>query len=494
MSVFKVGGYFPPEDHEERIKRYVENKKLFKGEHFEVFQDQRKHFSKKQEELLYLAVNLPAIICKKSADFLFGEPCAFNAGNDDNSNEQKALERIYYQNDFNILNYESALGSAYRGDSFIKLRYGQRWDGLIKDKNIDPYRVFIESQNAEYVFPETLQTDAKTIFCYHIAFPVKEKRITTRYFLKVESHYPGLIVYREYELSPFTTDVKGNVTQYKIIAEVKDSIREVKTGLPFPLVVHIPNYSLDDEWQGIDDLSEHKSLFDEVNMRLSLIAEILDKHSDPAMAVPTGSLGEDEQGNPIFHAGRDKIFEYEKGDAEPKYITWNGQLDAAFKELEKLLDIIFILTEIPPVVLGKDNSGTSGSSGLSIKWRMNSILSKVNRKRQYFEKAHKRILLIAQLLEHKKMSPDYQIIENPRILYKDGLPDDEMEKANIANMRTGGMPTKSQKTAIMEMDGLTEEQAEKEIQRIREEEQQASFVSGSIFNEVPNQETEVDES
>ncbi|MDT2238354.1 hypothetical protein P7H19_21625 [Paenibacillus larvae] len=67
------------------------------------------------------------------------------------------------------------------------------------------------------------------------------------------------------------------------------------------------NYGTDESWEGIDDLSEHKAIFDEIDNRLSQIANILDKHADPAMAIPTGSLEEDDDGQPIFRAGRDKI-------------------------------------------------------------------------------------------------------------------------------------------------------------------------------------------
>jgi hypothetical protein len=489
LSLFEIGQYYPHPDHVDRINRYRINKKIFRGEHAEVFRNVLSKspyvvnkLNDRQQNLLYISINLAGLICKKSADFLFGEPCSFSAGTDDNSDEQKALERLNNENEMNILNYESSLGNGYRGDSFYKIRWGQRWAGNLVEE-FDPFRVFIEAQNAEYVFPETLPTDANTVFCYHIAFP--QEVIGTQgqeFILHVESHYPGMIQSRKFRMNPTLTEPNGVAKQFKIYAEIEDTFSEVMTGVPFPLVVHAPNYSTDDSWEGIDDLTEHHGIFDEINMRLSLIAEILDKHSDPAMAVPTGTLGEDENGNPIFHAGRDKIFEYEKGEAEPKYITWNGQLDGAFKELEKLIELLLMLTEIPPVALGKDNSGTSGASGLSIKWRMNSLLAKCNRKRQYFEKALKRVLLIAQLLEHKKAEKvDYEVVTNPRIIFKDGLPDDELEQATIENMRTGGRPTRSQKTAIMRLDDMTEEQAEKEMLRIREEEKAESFVPSSVL-------------
>lgn len=480
--MIEVGKVFPPKEHADRLRRYRNNKFLFKGYHHEVFQKQRQHLSQHHQDLLYISANLPALICKKSADFLFGEPVVFDAGVEDNSNEQKAMERLQRENDMNILNYESSLGCAYRGDSFFKIRWGQRWGGRV-DAKLDPFRVFIEPQNAEYVFPETIPGDSKNIYAYHIVIPIEVEGSKGReYILVCESHYPGKIVERSYRANPIGYDLESNPIEFNVYAEIKGEHKEQDTEVPYPLVVHVPNFALEDSWEGIDDLTEHHSLFDEINMRLSLIAEILDKHSDPAMAVPPGSLDEDEQGNPIFHAQRDKIFEYDGSEPKPEYITWNGQLESAFKQLDKIVDLLLISAEIPAVVLGKDNSGTSGSSGSGIKQRMNSLLLKIKRKRQYFEKGLKEVLLIAQSLEHSKAGElDYKIVQQPRILFNERLADDEMEKATIAQIRTGGKPNVSRKTILTEDYGLTEEQAERELERIREEEKRDGFVDSSIF-------------
>jgi len=486
-DIFAPGNYYPHEDHEKRIERYRENKRLFMGKHYDVFERVHNRLSKNQRELVYTAINLPGLICKKSADFLFGETPTYSAGKEDQSNEQAALERFVRENHLNITNYETAISNAFRGDAFYKVRWGQRWGGTLS-KDLDPFRIFIEAQNPEYVFPEVSPVDANQIIAYHIAFPqLVDTGDGERWVLNIESHYPGRIVYRRMTMSEINTNFDNEVTRWKIQGEITGARREVKTGVPFPLVVHVPNFALDDSWEGIDDLSDLKPMFDELNNRLSQIAVILDKHSDPAIAVPAGSLTEDEKGNPVFHVGRDKVFEVlGKDDVIPVYITWDGKLDAAFKELEFLIDKILMLAEIPPVALGKDNAGTSGASGLSIKWRMNSLLAKINRKRQYYNKALKQVLLIAQLLEHAQMKkagkrPDYEITE-PIIQFKDGLPDDELEQSQIAQVRTGGKPIQSQLSAIMEIRGLTEEQALKEIERIREEEKAELTVDSSIFN------------
>lgn len=483
MSFFKINEYFPPtEKHTARIERYAKNKKIFKGEHADIFNKDR--LTKTQLHQIYIAINLAGIICKKNADFLFGETPVFSAGNGDNSPEQRAIERHVEDNDLHITNYESALSNSYRGDSFYKIRFGQRFGGKVSEK-LDPYRVFIESQKPQYVFPETADGDDTTLLAYHIAVPVVvDGTADQTWTLNVESHYPGYIEYSKYLLNPFRTSTFENaVVEWKIVKEFTSERYTVATDVPFPLLVHVPNYSLDDDWEGIDDLSEHESLFDEINNRISRISEILDKHSDPAMAVPAGTLKDDGTGNPVFAVGSEKIFEMvDKTEVEPKYITWDGKLDAAYKELEFLIEQFLIVAELPPVALGKQDAGTSGATGAAVKYRMNSLIAKINRKRQYFDKALKRVLLIAQLLEHAKMKNlDYEVTI-PKITFKDGLPDDEMEQATISNIKTGGKPTQSQLSAIMQVNNFTEEQARLEQERIREEEKADLAVDSSIFN------------
>lgn len=493
MSLFRIGEHYPHPAHKARINRYRENKKIMLGQHYDVFEEKAQRLTGRQANIVYITANVAGIICKKSADFLFGETPTFSAGTTDDSPEQQAIERLVRDNELSITNYESAIGNAYRGDSFYKIRWGQKYGGLVPE-SIDPYAVHIDAQNAEFVFPEASPTDANTVICYHVAYPqLVEDTDGDQWILHVESHYPGVIAYAKYRMNAINYIPGTNeVCEWRIYAEITDARRNVTTGVPFPLVIHIPNYSLDDDWMGLDDLSEHHAIFDEINNRLSKIAEILDKHADPAIVVPVGSMDVDENGQPFFRVGHDKVFEADKNDMIPQYVTWNGQLESAFKEVERLLDMLLMNAEIPAVALGRENGGTSGASGISIKWRMNSLLAKINRKRQYYDKGLKHLLFLAQLLEHAQSSKrlDYKPTI-PHIHFRDGLPDDEMEMAQIAQMRTGGRATQSQLSAIMEIHGYTEEQAKHEIARIKEEEDADLSVQSSVFNEEA--EPEVDE-
>lgn len=487
MSYFNKGEYFPPVDHQDRIIKYREHKLLAEGNHWELF---RKYNVAKSGKG-YISVNLAGIIAKKSADFLIGDGVSVSAGKEDNSKEQMAFDRLREDNDLDILFYESALGNAYRGDSFFKVRYGQEFAGLYPEE-FDAKRVRIEAISAESVFPEVAKHNRNLITAYHIAVPIRvsESEDITQpknFKLQVESHYLGKIEYHEYELSVMATYTDGTPKEYKIGKQIGQT-QQVKTGVPSHLVVHIPNFGSDDTWEGIDDLSDMRSLFDELNNRLSQVASIMDKHSNPALAVGMGILTEDEQGRPIFNVADSKVFEIDgKQDIIPQYITWNGQLTEAYSEIDRLISLILTTAEIPEVALGMGDSGTSGSSGLAIKWRMNSLLSKIKRKRKYYEKGLKRIFMVAQYLEQVTGVADYEMTQ-PKLIFTDGLPKDEMEQTNIHIQKTGGAVLMSQKTAIMKLEGLTEEQADAELERIKEEQdakaESEATASPSIFNDM----------
>lgn len=479
-NMFAVGELFPPEKHNARIKQYRMNKKVFKGLHNEVFKTN--NLIPRHKDLLYVSVNLAGIICKKSADFLFGEELKVLAGNGENTREQQAFNRFIEENHMNIMLYENAISNAYAGDSFIKIRYGQEYAGELPPE-IDEPRVIIENINPEFVYPETVSWDKNRIKCFHIAIPLYDEDLK-EWYLSVESHYAGKIKYSKYSLTPINYNMDNEPDRFTIDGVDETSFYEVNTGVSMPLVVHIPNLALADDWSGLDDLTEILPLLDEINNRITQIADILDKHSNPAMAVPSGLLSADEDGNAQFRVAVDKVFEVMgKDDIVPEYITWNGQLNEAFAELDRLVDMVLMVAEIPAVALGKGDSGTSGSSGLAIKWRMNSILAKINRKKQYYSKGIKQVFFIAQKLEEVLGIADYEVTV-PVLHFQDGLPKDEMEQANIMSIRTGGMKTLSQKSAVMLLNNFTEEQAEAEIQRIQEEESSSMEVaSPSFFND-----------
>lgn len=491
---FTMGTEFPFTKHKKRLQRYKVNMKLFRGEFKDVFD----RYNINTNDSLYVSLNLAGIICKKSTDMLFGEAVQVSAGKKDNSVEQQALDNITSNNYMNIKNYEAGLLASIKGDSFYKIRWGQEYNGTLPP-DVDPSKVIVDLLPAENCFPETSDYDKRKITCTHVCIPVYDSD-QKMWILQCESHYPGYIRYHSYKIDVTGYDSYREPTSWKIDKPVGKQYMEY-TGIPTPLVVHVPNIATD-SWEGMDDLTEHRSLFDEINNRLSQIAAILDKHADPAMAVPAGVLEVDENGNPIFSVNREKVFEIMgKDDILPQYVTWNGQLQHAYSELDRLISNLMKAAEIPEVALGASDSGTSGASGLQVRMRMSPLLAKVNRKKQYFDKALKQIYLVAEYLETVADPEATYTPVVPVLKFSDGLPRDEMNDAQMVAVRTGSKPTMSQKTAIMLLDGKTEEQADAEIERMESENETPDVGDPEMFNIITGlstpeedwQEDEVDE-
>lgn len=474
QDLFLEGDYFPPTEHQDRIEKYRRNDKLVKGDHHEIFSSQHKND-------LYISANFAGLIVRKSADFLLGEKPIISSGKKDGSNEQIMLDRLTKTNNFHRLMYQVALQAAGKGEGFVKVRYGQEYNGAFPD-SFDPKRVIFENIDPVKVFPQVHPLDANKVIAYHIAEPVRVEG--DKWHLYVESHYAGRIVYRRFAVNEAETLRNGDITTFKIDEELPEYFDVVNTGVPVPLVIHVSNFSDGSTWQGLDDISEHISLFDSINSRITSISNILDKHSDPPLAIPTGLLNVDQDGNTYFNVAINKVFEVlGKEDIIPQYITnSNPLINDAMKELEYSIDYLLATAEIPNMAVGLKDNGTSGNSGLAIKWRMNTLLSKINRKRHFMEDAMKRILMVGQMLEMGVTRTDYELTE-PVIKFNDGLPQDETELANRMSIRTNGSQTLSRKTALMVLDGLTEEQADEEIARIEAEEEARLSADVSTFND-----------
>lgn len=393
--------------------------------------------------------------------------------------------------------HESALSNGYRGDAWIKTRYGHRQDysalaelgvGLPADATLEP---IIEHVTADSVFPETSNGNVKKFKAVDIAaveWVVSAKKDVP--YLNVERHLPGYIVYEKYRLETFEGGVNNEygypVQLFKIVEKVatgRDSDVDV-TEVPALLVHHIPYKSTDDTWEGKGTVEEIETLLMAINDRLAQIDYVLWKHTDPATYGP--KLGDS---GTVRTSGT--YIEVTKDDATPGYMTWNSELNGAFKELETLIAMVFQVAETPQwlfgTVLGSDNAGGTGTShtdGAAIKARFLPILSKVNRIKTHYDRAIRDALYNCQLLDIAHGDSEFEAVY-PTITWRDGLPENKKEQAEIMAIRTGNKPTLDVQTAIKRSDGLDDMQAQEIIDRISgDTEREVGTVDSTIFNEV----------
>ena len=497
MALFEVGAQFPPEGDIERLSKYERMRKLFEGKHAEVYERATEILKDSphapQLEKLYIAVNLADILATKPADLLVGDPPNYESGFDDESAEQKALNRYVANNRLNRLIHESVIANGYRGDAWLKVRFDYRSDfsevkalGLeVPDAEMEP---IIEHVDASSVFPETSDGNIKRYKAINIARVewVEANRRTVP-FLNVERHIPGYIIYQRFKLTP-----KDVVTEYGvpiqtfIIEEKVATGREndiVATGLSHMPVFHIPYKSVDDQWNGIGGLEKIESILAAINDRLVQIDYILWKHSDPT------AYGPDLEGvsnNAVQFGG--KYIPVTKDDVVPGYMTWNAQLEAAFKQLDLLISAAFIMSETPQWIFGtilagdqRGGTGTSHTDSTAIKSRFMPILSKVRRIRVQYDRALRDALWTCYLFDRNFGNYRGEAVY-PKIEWKDGIPRNEKEEAEIANIRTGGKPTLDQQSAIKWLDGVDDQQANEILRRIDEDyNRELGTVDASVF-------------
>lgn len=451
---------WPPEEHAERLEEYAHYRKLFFGKHQEVFPRIDSWLSKELDKtLIYIVCNYAGLISKICADLLFGEQLEVNVG-DEKSKEQLAMNDIIASNSLHIKNYEMALSTSWRGDTVIKARFGKRtaWD--------DSQRVVIETVPAHYFFPHLNSDNIQEMTGATLAW-VKKNPGDKKTYLRKEIHEPGLI---RNELWLLDGDSIKKQVPLSTIPDYKDLEEEQETGYPGLLVEHIPNWRLDDMFWGISDYHDLDSLFDALNNRVSRIDSILDKHSDPKLILPPGSMEYDERlGRYYIEKEALQCMEID-GDSEamdlPRYLVWDAQLEAAFRQIDKLVEMLMLMSEVSPAVFGMDKQGAV-ESGRALKFRMLRTLAKVNRKQLYFDQALRNILYVAQVLDVTHGRGSYSPTE-PHLQWADGIPNDPKESAEIESLRMSASLT-SRESAIRRLDGLEGHLLQEELDKINQD-------------------------
>lgn len=446
---------WPPEAHSERLGNYKKYRQLFEGKHQFVFPRIDTWLNKEMDKtIIYIVCNYAGLISKICADLLFGEQVRFIAG-EEGSAEQEAVKEMISDNKLHIKNYEMALSASWRGDTVLKARFGKRrfWD--------QEQQAIVEAIPADYFFPHLNGDNVQEMTGATLAWAKEENG---KKYLRKEIHEPGLIRNELWLLDGETIKEQVKLSTISQYAELEE---EQETGYEGLLVEHIPDWRLDDMFWGISDYYDLEGLFDALNNRVSKIDAILDKHSDPKLILPPGSMEYDERlGRYYIEKEALQCMEIDENiEARdlPRYLVWDAQLDAAFRQIDKLLDLLMMMSEVSPAAFGLDKQGVA-DSGRALKFRLIRTIAKINRKQLYFDQALKNILYAAQVLDvtHGKGGYEPTI---PQIEWADGLPNDPMEQADIESKRiTSG--TTSLESAVRRLDGLEGEVLEQELKRI----------------------------
>lgn len=453
---------FPYPTATDRLKRYDTNDKLFFGNHFDAFKVKVDNpiYGQDYARLRYVTANFAGLISKVAADMLFSEPISIVAEDGD----QDWIDAFVYDNELHTQNYESALANSRHGDAVYKLRVGKR------NLNDEQVQVIAEDITPRVYFPHLDGNNVRQDpDMEELAWVIV---IGDKKYVRKELHRPGEIVNQLWKLD-------GNEIGEQVDLSLLNDpglVEYVQTGIKRNLIVHIPNWKDGSSYFGYDDYSDLNSLFYALNNRLTKNDNILDKHSDPILALPEGVLDENGQvKKSSFH-----MFEISDSTvgtpAKPEYIVWNASLEASFSEIDKLMQFLYMFSETSPDAFGMGDGKVE--SGRALKLRLMRTIAKTARKRLYYDQGIKEVIYTAQLLAQAHNikanvngTKPVSLVKDPvipEIIWADGLPVDNLEEAQLQELRLQS-GTQSAKDAIKTLDNLDDEAAEKKAQEIKDE-------------------------
>jgi hypothetical protein len=448
---------FPKQADKNRLDRYKHYDRIYEGDHFEAFSIKSSgEVAKQYKKLRYIVANFGGLMSHVMADMLFGEPVTIDLKD---NKSQDYISSLVHENDFISQLYESAIINSRRGDDVFKIRIGKR-NPL--DTNAKP-EIIIEQVGANIYFPAFDSKAARNVTTQDIIATTFEQGGAT--YLHKETHQPGLIYHEvfKYDTRTQTLISTEDPTQFGFMP-VED------TKIKRSLVFHIPNFR-DGDFYGPSDYKDLESLFFALNNRLTKTDNILDKHSDPILAVPPGVI--DEEGKVKKESlGMFEVDNENPGFNKPEYIVWNANLESAFKQVDKIVEMLFMFSEIAPATMGADKGGQA-ESGRALKFKLLSTIRKRNRKISYYDMAIKEILktsmelaLAHSVTTRDGLSPG--AIEVPNLKWSDGVVNDNVEMVETAVKRVdAGLSTRADE--IAKLDDVSIDDAKLKVKEIDEE-------------------------
>jgi len=470
LDFLNKGEYWPPPCELLRLDLYCKNKELFEGEHAKVYENSFRRIQRvigNFDDVISYGViaNYQKMISIKTADFLWLEPPKIKAGDAD-SPEQKAVEMITENSDLHNTGYENTIDISRYGDGLL-LIYKEGDHGMIDVTQPSIWFPVVDSVNIK-----------KTL--YHVLAWVTEGKKDDKY-LNIQIHEKGFYTEKVCEL---ITSCNNSIVKDAIGDTISESV--IQTGLDDFAVVQTSNIITSDRCHGMDDYTDVDSIISEILIRVSQISRVLDKHAAPSVQGPAGALEYDEEtgqyrlklGNYFPRNGTD--------DVPIEYITWDGQLSASFTQLEKLINMLCVISEMGTAIFDTADNTGSAASGTALRLRYMSLLAKVKRVAMRYTPALKKAIKLCSQLGGRGIVNLSDA--NISITWQDGLPNDDKERADIANIRTGGKATMSQQEAIMYLDDKDEKQAAASMELITADEASSMMYSVSGNTGITTQE------
>lgn len=518
LAWLEPGQAFPPLKERRRIRRYVENEALFDGEHFgEVLRTREQIYAREGSIAVYqkcaerisqvignfddvisfpVLLNFQRLMSLKMADLVCGE---FPTITGVTSKENEALKDVRDVTDFDAKLFATTIDISRYGDAL--------WRIYLNDQKRKVFTCWDPKEWYPVVSQDGTNTITAHVLCWRVNLTESAEGVPPEWQLHAQIHWAVGDKVGQYEYRVYDLGSEGHTIGKLIKSET------VSTGLDTCAVFHLKAYSVTNTVYGYDDYMPVDSILAEIMTRVGQISVILDKHADPNITGPVTMLSIDPNTGEA-HLKHGKFFAVSPGEQEPKYMTWDGQLTAAFEQLEFLVNQLYILSEMGAALLGGQDGSSTAISGTAMRFKMVNPLAKARRIANSMTRPVR--MLFSELSSDAEVEDDVQSVgDNPAagdsgatgddsgrvaepplklpipfkhisVFWSDGLPDDPRENVEICKLATGATKMMPLETGIMEYFGRTNEEALQWLEKIQAETEQAILLQQSLQPDDPN--------
>ncbi|HPH48547.1 MAG TPA: hypothetical protein PLK98_03420 [Methanothrix sp.] len=415
-AVLQIGKPWPPTSELPRLKTYEENEALFMGQHTKVFQVLLNLFSSHTAEYnkLIIVLNWHKRLSTLWADFLFGEQPKATVSEDPESKEQIYLDDFVARNRYWLLQHARQIDVS---------RFGH---GIIEGYYEDGCRLQVVHPSKYFPLEDSFGRVVAHMIAWLDESKITDHIIERRLFCRI--HRPGEIESREYLVSAAGLIIRG-----------PENVTITETGITEPLVSVVENLTTSSDGL-IDDYHDLDSIIKRMEARLTRVGRILDVHSEPLLILPedSGAFTKTDTGAVVYDSKK-KVLERVKGAGDPGYVTWEGQLAAAFQEFETDLQQLYALSETCEACFEPAKAGAQ-ASGTALRLMLFVPLKKVDRLKLVADPQIKEELKTWTAFEAAKGYAGAIPAESVSIIWQDGLPEDFNETVtNIVQLKATGL-------------------------------------------------------
>jgi hypothetical protein len=478
---------------DQRFKSYEQNEQLYKGDHWAAFSIRDYEYYHSPQD--YITYNFPQVLSNSIVDLMWSENPTISFEQGDN---QKFIDTFIDKESLYILLRRLSITASYSGDAVCVVNVMEvNGKAEIKCSQVSN-KMWFPIFNP--LNPETKATGHILVYSKVID---KDTNATA---LLLEAHTAGSVEYESY-IKDSGTDkwMQVSVDTYFNDETAELSVDIIQSGLTLklstkcsePLVFHLANYKMQGDFFGQSDYTTAtKSKVFAVNQNLNQMQYVLTQHAHPLMIVPKGLISQavEEVQSSMGNIGENDLLARQAPKTairaevaaqiirkaeilgvsatdtiKPEYITWNGNLNESREQVNLLKNALFEESQLAKILI--DPTIATGSlSGIAIMRLAQPSLHKAKLKQAYLTDMLKRLFYtILQLAQNMKVESKVAISpEYPSISFKDGLVNDMKEVIEEQQLLLDNSLT-TKIDAIMETQDLSEEQAQKKMNRIHDE-------------------------